>query len=80
MVLFGEKIAQVYKKGIYKFDRFEPIKSHRFIKPWKKSSAYVNFTLHLPFEQHGLRFVNKTRPCVPAKQLPVFYQLKGRPD
>lgn len=74
-------MTDLYQKGVYQFDRFEPMKSSQlFNKSWRNDSGMMHYKLQVPFEQHDSNWVNKTRPCVPAKQLPAFYQLKGKPD
>ena len=70
--------ADIVKKLVYKFDRFEPTKGSKIINDWKKDSGNLYFDIHIPFEERRSEYINKTIPCVQAKELPVFFQLKGK--
>ena len=78
MVLSKEKIVDIITKGIYQFNHYELIKFSKLFNTWRKDSGKVYYDMHLPFEQHGSKWVVKDRPCVKAKDLPDFYQLKGK--
>ena len=78
MAFSNEKATDLYHKRIYKFDRFEPRKNSKLFNNWREDYGDLQFDVHIPFEQQNSRFVNKTRPCVQAKELPLFYQLKGK--
>lgn len=73
-----EDAADLFKKLIYKSDRFEPIRRSKLFNEWKEDSGKLFFNMHVPFEQNDSMYVNKTRPCVVAKDLPKFFQLKGQ--
>lgn len=77
MAFFKEKAADIYKKRIYKFNRFETIRRSRLFNEWRRDFGRILFDLHIPFEQNDSRHVNKTRPCVAAKELSLFFRQKG---
>ena len=62
-------------KRVYTFNHYEP---RRASNDWRRDWGEVHFNMHIPFEQHHSKWVNKTRPCVEAKELPPFYKLKGK--
>ena len=74
MVLSEEKNVEIITKGIYQFNRYKAIKFSKLFNTWRKDRSQVYYYMHLPFEQHG----PKSGPCVEAKDLPEFYQLKGK--
>ena len=78
MVLWEEDTVDIFTKDIYQFNHWEAIKSSKILYNWRKDYGKVHFDMHLPFAQNGSKWVNKTRPCVPAKKLPEFYRLKGK--
>lgn len=81
MAFAKEKLDLVFFKGIYQFDRFEPVNASEIFdnSDWKKDYGKVHFKMQVPFEQHGSKLVVPSRPCLKANQLPVFYQTKGKP-
>ena len=78
MAFSNDKPADIFKKRIYKFDRFVPVRQSKLIDEWREDSGRLFFDMHIPFEQRDFHYVNKTRPCVEAKELPLFFQLKGK--
>lgn len=80
MVFSADEIANIFKKRVYKFDRFKPINTSKTPKYWKYYYGKLHWDLDIPMQQHHSKWVNKTRPCLPARELPKFYQLKGKLD
>ena len=78
LALPKNNMADFYNKRIYKFDRFEPVKKSKLFNQWKEDSGKMYFDLHVPFQNQDSDYLNKTKPCVGAKALPLFYQLKGK--
>lgn len=78
IVFSADEIADIFNKRVYKFDHFKPKNIAKTPKYWEDYYGRLYFTMHIPIEQRDSKWVNKTRPCVPAKELPKFYQLKGK--
>ena len=68
----------ILEKKVYEFDRFTPLIIPRLADDWRKTFGKMSFVLHVPYEQHDSKYINKTRPCVQAKELPSFYTMKGK--
>lgn len=78
IIFSPRKIGDLFK-SIYKFDGFVPERNANAFKyNWKKDTGQLRYTLHVPFHQYDSKWLNKSRPCVQAKDLPDFYQLKGK--
>ena len=78
MAFSSDDMDDLFNKRIYKFDNFRPINDSRVFKSWKEHYGELSFHMHIPFEQHDSKWANKSLPCVPVKELPKFYQLKGK--
>ena len=77
MVFPIDETDEIFNKRIYQFDRYV---SKSSFKNWSSYFGELYFYMHIPFTQHDSKWVNKSRPCVQAKELPKFYQLKGKVD
>lgn len=77
MVISPEKIADVLK-SIYKFGGFFPERASGIGFKWREQTGELLFILEVPFEHHKSKWLVKDKPCVHAKDLPKFYQLKGK--
>lgn len=80
MAFRKEETAAIYSKRIYQFERFKPIRSSKLFYNWRKDYGELLSNIYIPFQQRDSRFVNKTRDCVQAKELPMFFKLKGKAD
>lgn len=80
MAFLNEKVETIFDKQIHQFDHYQKIRNSKLFDDWTKDYGIVHFRMPLPVQQHNSRYVNKTRPCVEAKKLPPFYQLKGKVD
>lgn len=78
MAFRKEDTAAIYSKRIYKFESFKPTRSSSLFYNWRKSSGDLLSSIYIPFEQRDSKFVIKTRACVHAKELPIFFRLKGK--
>ena len=74
MVLSKENIAETITMGIYQFNRYKAIKHSKLFNNWRKDSGMIHYYMHIPFEQQG----STSGACVKAKDLPDFYQFKGK--
>lgn len=73
-----DKSSDIYQKRIYQFERFVPKRASRMFHEWRKDSGELLSNVYFPFEQRNSKFVDAARPCVTAKELPLFFQLKGK--
>ena len=70
MVFQNEQISEIYRKGIFRFDKFQLHRHSALFFDWK-SIGEMFYSTYLPFTSS--RYVNDSS-CQKAKDLPVFFR------